>query len=201
MTAAPRPRRDPRREATRAALIEKAEALIAALGVEAVTARQIGAAIGSANNNVVAYHFGGKEELITAIYHHRLPAIEGRRAQLLAALSGDDLAGLLDALWRPLYEQRGSDGAHSYAAFLASSARSGWSWTRYSLGSDYQVVNRIVERLRLLVPPHAHAGFPRRLTITAAMITNSLAAEAEGAIDDEAGFRDLLAMAAGALCA
>lgn len=203
-----RARRDPRRNITRSALIEKAEALIAEFGVDGVTARQIGAAIGSANNNVVAYHFGGKEELITAIYHHRLPAIEKRRAELLATLDArgrkDDLVGLLDALWRPLYEQRGEDGKHSYAAFLASIARSGWYWTRYSLGQDYQVVNRIAERIRMLVPSHARSGFHTRLTITAAMITNSLAAlkqMAEGEKESGETFRDLLVMAAAALCA
>lgn len=201
-----RPRRDPRRDSTRAALIEKAEVLIAELGVEGVTARQIGAAIGSANNNVVAYHFGGKEELITAIYHHRLPAIEARRAELLAALDaqgrGSDITGLLDALWRPLYEQRGEDGKHSYAAFLASIARSGWYWTRYSLGQDYQVVNGIAERIGSLVPANARPAFHKRLTITAAMITNSLAAmNPVGEEETGTTFRDLLVMAAAALCA
>lgn len=202
-----RSRRDPRRDATRAALIEKAEELIAEFGVEGVSPRQIGAAIGSSNNNVVAYHFGSKEELVTAIYHHRLPAIEARRAELLAALDaqglGQDLAGLLDALWRPVYEQRGEDGKHSYAAFLASIARSGWYWTRYSLGQDYRVVNGIVERIGRLIPANAQPGFPKRMTITAAMITNSLAAMdqmAEGAEEAGATFRDLLAMTAAALC-
>jgi AcrR family transcriptional regulator len=147
-----RTRRDPRREATRVALIEKAEALIAEFGVLGVSTRQIGAAIGSANNNVVAYHFGSKEELITAIYHHRLPAIEARRAELLAELElrghDDNVFDLMVAIWRPLYEQRGEDGKPSYVAFLAGLARSGWAWTRYSLGQDYPVTNAIIERLR-----------------------------------------------------
>jgi AcrR family transcriptional regulator len=201
-----RTRRDPRREATRAALIEKAEALIAEFGIEGVSPRQIGAAIGSANNNVVAYHFGGKEELITAIYHHRLPAIEARRAELLATLDArgraTDLRGLMDALWRPLYEQRGEDGKHSYAAFLAGLARSGWAWTRYSLDQDYQVVNTIVERIRPLLPASAKPRFRERLIATAAMISNSLAAMDQFAGDDavaEGTFDDLLTMAAAAL--
>jgi AcrR family transcriptional regulator len=201
-----RTRRDPRREATRTALIEKAEALIAEFGVEGVSTRQIGAAIGSANNNVVAYHFGGKEELITAIYHHRLPAIEARRAQLLAALDargrGGELLGLMEALWRPLYEQRGEDGKHGYAAFLAGLARSGWAWTRYSLDQDYQVVNAIVERIRPLLPASVQPNVRERLIVTAAMISNSLAAMdqlAEGEARAEATFRDLLIMATAAL--
>lgn len=201
-----RTRRDPRREATRTALIEKAEALIAEFGVEGVSTRQIGAAIGSANNNVVAYHFGSKEELITAIYHHRLPAIEARRAELLAALDaqqhGSELRGLMDALWRPIYEQRGQDGKHSYAAFLAGLARSGWAWTRYSLDQDYRVVNAIVERIRPLLPPSVQPRARDRLIATAAMISNSLGAtEQRASAVSEAGYEDLVTMATAALCA
>lgn len=203
----PRKRRDPRREATRAALIEKAEALIAEFGVEAVSPRQIGAAIGSANNNVVAYHFGSKEELITAIYRHRLPGIEARRAELLATLDeqgrGSEVRGLMDALWRPLYEQRGADGKHSYVAFLAGLARSGWAWTRYSLFQEYQVVNTIVERIRPLLPESVQPRFRERLIVTAAMISNSLAAMDQLAPDgaeSETMFAELVAMATAALC-
>ena len=206
MASEPRTRRDPRRDTTRTALIEKAEMLIAEFGVEGVTPRQIGSAIGSANHNVVAYHFGGKEELITAIYHHRLPAIEARRAELLAACNAQEgrirLRGLLDALWRPLYEQRGHDGKHSYAAFLASLARSGWAWTRYSLGQDYPGVNAIVERMRPLLPANVQPRLNERLIIIAAMISNSLAAMDPLAGNDEfaeATFNDLLTMADAAL--
>jgi len=213
-----RTRRDPRREATRAALLEKAESLIAEFGVEGVSPRQIGAAIGSANNNVVAYHFGSKEGLITAIYHHRLPAIEARRADLLAELDADgrgsEVAGLMDALWRPLFEQRNEDGRHTYAAFLAGLARSGWAWTRYSLGKDYLVVNAIVERIEATVPPAVGPVLRDRLIATAAMVSNSLAAMDRQRSDradadqggsalrtQEAEFRDLVLMAAAALAA
>jgi AcrR family transcriptional regulator len=201
-----RTRRDPRREATRIALIEKAEALIAKFGVDGVSTRQIGAAIGSANNNVVAYHFGSKEELITAIYHHRLPAIEARRAELLAELDregrADNLFDLMQAIWRPLYEQTGEDGKHSYVAFLAGLARSGWAWTRYSLNQDYPVINAIVERLCPLLPLNVQPRLRERLIVTAAMIGNSLAsmdALAGNTEEAEAMFRELLLMATAAL--
>jgi AcrR family transcriptional regulator len=198
----PRTRNDPRREATRIALIEKAEALIAEFGVEGVSTRQIGAAIGSANNNVVAYHFGSKEELIAAIYHHRLPDIEARRASLFSTLvdegRDDDILALMDAIWRPLYEQQGADGKRSYIAFLAGLARSGWAWTRYSLNQDYPVINQIVERLRPLLPPSAQPRYRNRLIAIAAMISNALAA-LEDSDEAEATFRELLVMATAAL--
>lgn len=199
-----RTRRDPRREATRTALIVKAEALIAEFGVDGVSLRQIGVAIGSANNNAVAYHFGGKEELITAIYHYRLPGIEARRAELLAMadvmFARDKLLGLVDALWRPLYEQENEDGKHSYAAFLAGVARSGWAWTRYSLGENYHcVVAMIVERMRPLLPQTSQKHFHARLIATAAMMSNSLAATDGAAADSDAAFEDLIAMATAGL--
>jgi AcrR family transcriptional regulator len=195
-----RTRRDPRREATRIALIEKAEALIARYGIEGVSTRQIGAAIGSANNNVVAYHFGGKEELITAIYHHRLPAIEARRAQLLEAAGPDaDLRALLRAAWLPLYEQVDDEGKHSYVAFLAGLARSGWAWTRYAL-HDYPVIEQVVERMRLQVPERLHPRFRDRLIVTAAMISNSLAVTDDSS-DCDALFEDMITMAVAALLA
>lgn len=203
-----RTRRDPRRELTRTALIEKAEVLIAKHGVDGVSPRQIGAAIGSANNNVVAYHFGGMAELITAIYHHRLPTIEARRAELLAALDaqgrGGELRGLMDALWRPLYEQRDEDGKHSYLGFLAGLARSGWAWTRYSLYEEYPVVMAIIERIPPSLPVSSQEQFRQRLLATAAMISNSLAAtdpsSGEGGSAD-AAFEDLVVMATAALLA
>lgn len=195
-----RTRRDPRREATRIALIEKAEALIARYGIDGVSTRQIGAAIGSANNNVVAYHFGSKEELITAIYHHRLPAIEARRAELLAAAGPDaDLPALMRAAWLPLYEQVDDEGKHSYVGFLAGLARSGWAWTRYAL-HDYPVIEQVVERMRLQVPERLHPRFRDRLIVTAAMISNSLAVMDE-ASDGDALFEDMIVMAVAALLA
>ena len=83
MPQLPKKRPDPRGEATRIALIEAAESLFADSGVEGVSTRQIGAAIGSSNTNVVAYHFGGKEALIREVYRHRLPQIDRRRGELL----------------------------------------------------------------------------------------------------------------------
>src|SRR5262245_52289342 len=59
-----RNRNDPRHDATRNALLDTAEAMFAESGISAVSLRQIGIAIGSANANVVGYYFGDKEALI-----------------------------------------------------------------------------------------------------------------------------------------
>ena len=77
-----RRRSDSRREVTTLAIIEAAESLFAQQGVDAVSLRQIGSAIGARNTAVVLYHFGDKEALIEAILGHRLPSFERRRAEL-----------------------------------------------------------------------------------------------------------------------
>jgi len=139
------------REVTRIALIEAAEKLFAQHGIEGVSLRQIGLAAGSLNTNVVGYHFGSKEALIEAIYHHRLPLIDGRRAELLreadAAGLGDNCQTLLQAMWLPLMEQKSSGNLHTYARFLASIGRDGLGYTRQALDPFYPATNEIAARL------------------------------------------------------
>src|SRR5215468_3032942 len=134
-------KKDLRSDATRITIIETAEALFADNGIAAVSLRQIGAQAGSANSNVIGYHFGNKEGLIEAIYRYRLPAIERRRSELLEeAINGgkdNDIRTLLNALWLPLFEQRSANNAHSFARFLASIARAGFAWTRHVLSPQF----------------------------------------------------------------
>jgi AcrR family transcriptional regulator len=171
-------RKDPRREATRLALIESAETLFAQAGIDGVSTRQIGAAIGSANNNVVNYYFGSKEALIEAIYRQRLPALEIRRAELLekaeARGRGKEIATLMYVLCLPLWEQTNSKGKHSYAGFLASISRSGWGWTRVSLDADFPVTQKIIERMQRLVPADVRYVFADRLKLLSSIIWRAL---------------------------
>lgn len=170
-------RRDPGRAATRIALIEAAETLFARPGVDVVTTRELQEAARSANKNVVAYYFDSRAALLEAIYRHREPAMEARRVELLedldAAGAGQDLARLLDALYRPLLEQADASGRHSYSRFLAT-LHSGWGSTRLGLRDDFQVTEAIVERMRRLVPPKAAEYFPRRLGMAFSLVANAL---------------------------
>lgn len=209
MAGSIRTRRDPRREATRAALIEAAESLFAEAGVEAVSTRRIGAEIGSANTNVVAYHFGGKDELIEAVYHHRLPDIDRRRGELhahaIAAGSGSDLAALMRVFALPLFEQTDATGRHSYARFLAGIERVGLIATRGQVDADYPETERLRRAMAALLPPSVAAHVDRRLRLATALIIASLQIidqEAAGRPDDaQRLFDDALAMAAAAMCA
>jgi AcrR family transcriptional regulator len=173
-----RKRDDPRREATRAALIEAAEQLFAETGVEAVSTRQIGAAVGSLNTNVVAYHFGNKGGLIEAVFRHRLPEIDRRRGELLAEAdeAGDDLsmAALLRIFALPLFEQTDAAGQHSYARFLIGLERSGLLAARAQVASDFPETDRLTNRLAALLPPEASGSGNFRMRLIFALLGAAL---------------------------
>jgi len=99
-----------------------AERLFAEQGRYGPSLREIGIAAGSANRNVVQYHFGDREGLIHAIFARRLPEMEAHRARMLAALPGNpadaDLRQLIEILFRPIAECKDEDGRRSFAGFL-----------------------------------------------------------------------------------
>ncbi|WP_418260306.1 TetR/AcrR family transcriptional regulator [Haliea sp. E17] len=201
----PRKRMDPRRETTRQAILEAAETLFAEQGIDAVSLRQIGAAIGAGNTAVVAYHFGDKEALIEAILRFRLPDFERRRAELAGAWR-DGEAGIreiLEALWLPLFEQRNAQGRRSYAAFLASFGRSGWGWVWTESEALVPVTVSLATRLQAAMPPAARPCFMPRVRAVSALITAGIQAldlqEDLPGEQERVLFDDLIRMAAAAL--
>ena len=202
-----RKRSDSRREATTLAIIEAAESLFAQQGVDAVSMRQIGAAIGAKNTGVVLYHFGDKEALIEAILTHRLPKFEIRRAELAREFAGSkpDMVSVQRALWLPLFEQRNAEGRRSYAAFLSSLGRSQWGWVWSGAGLDLPVTLEFGDRIRQLMPPAAREFYWERVIASTALITTTLDnIDRRGGNDPQAElalFDDAIRMAAAALCA
>jgi len=198
-----------RGEATRSALIEAAESLFAQYGVEGVSTRQIGAAIGSANTNVIAYHFGSKEALIREVYRHRLPAIDRRRRELLdeADMKGEglEIATLLRVFFQPLFEQTDDEGRHSYARFIAALERSGMIATRAEVMPEFPETNRVGERMRAALPREIAPVFNTRKRLIAGLMSSTLLLiDQEASGDPElarALFDNAVAMAAVALCA
>lgn len=172
-----RKRPDSRREITRLALIEAAERMIAELGVDNVSARQIGAAIGSANITVVAYHFRNKDGLIDAVHQHREQQLAARRSELLdtveAESKADDIHELLRALCLPLFELTDAEGQHVYARFLANAFHTRQGMTLAS--GNQPVTNRLVGMIAGLLPPDAAKSYELRWAIVMRMILESLA--------------------------
>ncbi|MYM64003.1 TetR/AcrR family transcriptional regulator [Pseudomaricurvus sp. HS19] len=202
-----RTRNDPRKEATRIAIMEAAETLFAQSGIEGVSLRQIGAAIGSSNTSVVAYHFGSKEALVEAIFHYRLPAIDARRRELLqealGAGNGNDPLTLLRAIWLPLFEQVNETGQHSYAGFMSMLMYSTVGDIRLAVSSDYPTTNELGERLQAAMPDALKPLFDTRMLMNTVMVTGALKMidQAPAAVDGAPLFADTLRMAAAALLA
>ena len=204
-----RKRNDARGEATRTALIEAAESLFAESGVEAVSTRQIGAAIGSSNTNAVAYHFGSKHALILEVYRHRLPAIDRRRRELLdradAEGTGRDLVELSRVFWRPLFEQTDGVGRHSYARFLAGLERSGMIETRQQVNSEFPETDRLSARIVEVLPAELRPLMRNRLRLATALVCGALVqidrSTNASPQQCEAMFEDAIMMAAAAMSA
>lgn len=173
-----RSRKDPRRDATWTALVDTAEAMFAQAGIDGVSLRQIGAAIGSANANVVGYYFGDKAALIEAILlKHRLP-VEATRAKLLEKAKQEgrerDLPALLNVLWRPLLDQKNPQGLHTYAAFLGSITRTSHYALRLALNDRFPTTQEVVNRIAALVPHVPEKYFRGRVQVLGDLITGVL---------------------------
>lgn len=80
----------------RQALLDAAEELFAKHGIDAISNRRITEHAGTANHSAIAYHFGGRDEMIHALLSRHLGTMRARRAELVAALGED--AGLRDVL-------------------------------------------------------------------------------------------------------
>jgi AcrR family transcriptional regulator len=104
---------------TKEQIVLAAERLFAERGYDGVSMREIGVAAGSSNNSAVQYHFGSKEQLVVAIFDHRLSYIDQRRELLVAQMRPNNLRSWVECYVLPLLEQGEMDGSH-YMSFIAS---------------------------------------------------------------------------------
>jgi AcrR family transcriptional regulator len=106
---------------TRERLIDAAERLFAAEGVNAVSLREIVRESGARNVTALQYHFGDRRALLRAVLdrHHR--DVEVARHALLDAYEAGEagLHTLAGVLVRPLAAKLSSDGGRSYLQILA----------------------------------------------------------------------------------
>ncbi len=93
---------------TRDLLLDSAERLFAAHGINGVSLREIGMDAHQRNNGVAQYHFGDKAGLVRAVFERRAAAVNDRRLELLdevARQQGSSVTDLIDAFVKPLGEQ------------------------------------------------------------------------------------------------
>src|SRR5579872_6817637 len=101
---------------TKIKILDAAERLFAAHGIEATSLRAITAEAG-VNLAAVNYHFQSKEALMHAVIERRLAPINQKRLEMLAACEKASAEGqlnarcVLDALLRPIFEMLRGPGA------------------------------------------------------------------------------------------
>lgn len=122
--------RNQRGETTRHMLLDAAERVIAERGVDSVSMRQIGAAVGQGNIAVIQYYFENKEGLVSAIIEHRAEEMERVRHAMLedAKKTGktSDARSLLAILNLPMAKIKDEKGRSVYAAFLLQGLKVLW---------------------------------------------------------------------------
>ncbi|WP_329609208.1 TetR/AcrR family transcriptional regulator [Arthrobacter sp. ATA002] len=138
----------------RGILLDAAEELFARHGIDAVSNRRIAEHAGTANHSAVAYHFGGREDLLRILVTRHVDETNRRRTDLARGL-GDDpsLSDLLACLILPWTEH------------LASLPVPGWR-------------ARFLNQVRTV--PSVHGILTR--TATASPLTEDLIRRAQGAL-------------------
>ncbi len=147
-------------------LIEAAERLFAERGMHGVSLREIGAEAGQRNTGAVRYHFGTKEQLLDAVFEHRMVSINARRLTLLEELDrcgrGRELRALAEAFLYPLAEMLGEPGRPSwYLRFCVHAAYVEGTAPRHLDAQEWtRGVAVIAARYQQLL---ADAGVPQQL--------------------------------------
>jgi AcrR family transcriptional regulator len=112
----------PEVEATRMRILRAAERLYAERGFDGASLREIAIAANQGNNNAVQYHFGGRDQLIEAIFHQRVAEMEPERQAMLDAAEAagrlHDVGALLAILSMPHLSLCDARGHHPHAGFM-----------------------------------------------------------------------------------
>ncbi|TDC56294.1 TetR/AcrR family transcriptional regulator [Actinomadura sp. KC345] len=106
---------------TRERLLDAAEALYAARGVDAVSLREIIQEAGARNATAVQYHFGDRAGVVGAILARHAPDVEARRHALLDAYEDGEqgVRPLAAALVRPLAARLADESGRAYLQIWA----------------------------------------------------------------------------------
>ena len=169
------------------------ELLLGRGAFEGVSLREVAAAAGQRNHHAVQYHFGSRDGLVSAIFHHRMMQMERRRGEMLAEAERAGKLGdarvLMEIIFLPQLDLPGQQGNHSYANFLCQYLlrNEGTRFGDFGAALPTNIANvlgLLRERLRSL--PESIAQ--RRLVTACFMFLNMLSAYSDDrcrASDDE----------------
>jgi len=165
---------------TRESLLLTAESLFAAHGLDGVSLKQICDVAGQGNRSAIQYHFGSKQGLVDAIFEYRLPAINRRRAAMLADLEAHDrlgdARGLIEAVVVPLAEES-EYGAGRYVGFLHQLTFGGSMTSQYRriLPAFTETTGRTLALLASALPDLPRPIRAHRQTLAQSQISIALA--------------------------
>ncbi len=133
-----------RADATRTALIEAAERLIAEKGLADVSTREILQEAGQRNQSALQYHFGSKKGLIGATISERTSQLDQERLKMLDAI-GDDpsLRQLFEVLILPLGELMKTKAAGANYLNFLSQAITQPNWELHRVIEEYNIVGMV----------------------------------------------------------
>lgn len=153
-----------RADATRIALIEAAERLIAEKGLADVSTREILQEAGQRNQSALQYHFGSKKGLISATINERTTQIDQVRQQMLDDAGEDpSLKQLFEVLIVPLGQlMKDKAAGANYLNFL-SQAITQPSWELRRVLEEFNVVG-MLRAYELMDEKFAHMSDKERLT-------------------------------------
>lgn len=160
-------------------LIDVAEQLFGAHGIDGVSLRQISGAAGTGNNYAVQYHFGDLAGLIRAISENRMPEIERIRASYLAKAKQekcvDDTRALMEALYRPLVDYKNKRGERVFAHFFLAVLNSPVTLDASTdLLDNLPVAAHILDLIAALNPAIPPALLMERQRLISIMVLNSI---------------------------
>lgn len=149
------------RGSVREDLLDAAERLFAAGGLDGVSLREINAAAGATNASAIQYHFGNREGLVRALLERHAHNVATRRAALLDALDPDAVTvrSLAEVLVRPWAAELDEPGGAGFLQVLSDLL----NHPRYSADSDADVeADATLARWRALVATVVPAEALRR---------------------------------------
>jgi len=166
---------------TRSKILDTAERLFAAKGIDAVSLRQINASAG-VSPSVLHYHFGGRDELIEALLERRLPDIGAQRAAMLDELQSrgrpPQLRELMEVTLRPL-AQLALEGNKAEQRFVKVLARLHLERNAVyeRVAMKHYPVNRpaTLEKMIQLYPQHPPRHLEAKMAMAISTIFSALA--------------------------
>ena len=179
-------RKGTRSDATRTALIEAAERLIAEKGLADVSTREILQEAGQRNQSALQYHFGSKKGLIGATISERTAQLDQERLTMLDKIGNDpSLRELFEVLILPLGELMKTKAAGANYLNFLSQAITQPNWELHKVIEEYNIVG-MVKTYALLNQKLAHLSDEDKVTRQYVMFDFTILALRRWAMDSKA---------------